>query len=422
MKTKKIAVIFPFSLLVFQLFGATNSVRYSIPGVVELRVKGGTCSGSLVGDSPIRILTAEHCLANLEDGGAEMIDPLGTQNSGKLKWIKSSKVFVSKNAEYRSLVEKKYKLAFEIEELELVASIAGNKLRASQLASDGGFLGSLFSHSKQKLSEKEQEKLEQTLEDALRGLEARSLDLKSLETSMAGRFADHDIAVLVFPTSLGGNLSVEQRVKNREILPLARSSSRDKDIPVMIGGFGITSDETQRIVATKARAEQAPLVSHFTTNTLSKNTKRPSMYLLFGNTPRDLKKANIPSATKGVPLPGDSGSGVLSNEGILAVTSFITLYSSHVPPEPNWLNIVDDVDSPVERYEYFMAFFPSTTSDVAQSLFADVESSSGPLVYADQVAEYSKVFESDKQSLLETGKRPMLLDIFKAQEFGFTLK
>jgi hypothetical protein len=411
MKIKNLILIFPF--LVFQAFSATNSVRYSIPGAIELRREDGICSGSIVGDAPIKVLTAVHCLKNLVDGGVEIIDPVATQVSGKVKWVKSSKAYLPKNARYLELLEKKNKLSLEVEELTLVASMAAEKLRGSQ--PNSGFLlgGLLLSAPKPGLSKEEEAKLAKTIQESVMSLQKLGPELVQLENKINVSFVDHDIAVVVFPTSLVGTLSVEERIKNREILPIARSSSKESDIPVVIGGFGFTAMGPQGRFPMRNGADSSPQMSHFTTNVLSKNPKKPSVYSLFGNTSENLKKSKVAPATMGSPLPGDSGSAVLSDEGILAVTSIISFYSSHTPPAPNWVNLVDEPDSVVERYDYIAAYFPSTTSPIAQEIFAEVEATSGPLVYADQVLEYSKVFVSERQSILATGNSNPLLDLFK---------
>ena len=419
MVQKRILPLFLFSVLIAE--SSTSAVRYSMPAAVELRVgNSGTCSGTIIGDAPLKVLTAEHCLANLTTGGVQILDPTAPIQIGKAKWINSSKVYLPSNPDYLLLVKEKYSLVLQIAELDLVLSMAQKKLRAMSLAAQPrGLLGELFAGPATPPDPEEVKKMGELLIKTVTERETLEQKLEFADESLRKRFADYDIAVLVFDVKLPGDLSVEQKIANRQVIPLARKEGRVKDIPVILGGYGLTGEsQRQTIIGHPFGLEVSipPKSSHFTTNTLSVHPKRNTMYTLYGNVQANLTKLKAPVGTLGAPLPGDSGSAVLSSEGIVAVTSSISFYSSHVPPTPDWVNTIEDKDDIVDRYDYIMAHFPSVTSPAAQSLFAEVEKGSGALVYADQVKEFASLFENEKLAIQAVGNNKGILNLFASPD------
>ncbi len=405
----KVKVLFFLIFISLPALSATSSVRYGIPAVVELRAPGlGNCTGSIVGDNPLKVLTAEHCLGNYKDGGVEMLDPAvlskAIRSVQDYKWVKSQRVFLARSKDYRKLLDQISSLKLEIKELELATSYALKKTGITDPA------GLLFSKSQKNiLSAQETNALFKFISESQLTMRDLQEKLKNLKKTLITRYTDHDVAVLIFPLSFPKDLSLDQKVKSRMILPIARQVPKEKDIPVVLGGFGITHQDENRVIIPNQITP--PIGSHFTTNILSVNPKKTSLYSMFGNTSENLEKIKPEPATLGAPLKGDSGSAVLSRDGVIAVTSAISPYSSHQPPAPNWINSVTDPNDFVERYEYIMAHFPSTTAAPALDVFAQVEAEVGALVYSDNVAEYSKIFDAEKQSILLTAKRQAQLNL-----------
>jgi len=411
----KVKFLFVLIFISLPALSATSSVRYGIPAVVELRAPGlGNCTGSIIGDNPLKVLTAQHCLANFKDGGVEILDPdiftKGIKSIYDYKWVKSQRVFLARSKEFRKVLDELTSVRLELLELDIAISHAYKKTGLNRTQ---GFLFS--SPQKPLLSSKESSELYRFIAES--NMKVKVLEEKeiSLKDTLIKRHTDHDIAVLVFPLSLPKDLSLEQKISSRMILPLARKAPVGNDIPVILGGFGITHQNETRFIP--AHQIAMPIGSHFTTNLLSINPKKTSLFYILGNTSENLERIKPEPATLGAPLKGDSGSAVLSKDGVIAVTSAISPYSSHQPPAPNWINSVTDPNDFVDRYEYIMAHFPSTAAAPALDVFAQVEAEVGALVYSDKVAEYSKVFDAEKQSILETAKRQNQLKLLRLPKF-----
>lgn len=373
-------VVWSSFLFVFFTYSATQAVSFYVPGIIELKVgsRSGTCTGAIVGDRPIKVLTAEHCLTNHVNGGVYIRDPRFKGNN----WIASSKVFLSEDESYLKLLTTRNEKRLEIEKQK-----SSQNETFENLGNKAGLDEKFFSIISQ--------------------IDQLRIELETVEEQLLHLYTNRDLAILIFDSHLLGEMSESERVKRGEILPLAKNTQGILGKEVILGGYGV-QDVSELKNYSKAKFSSG--LSHFTTNVL-RLAEFPDAYQVIGYKNNNYaKRAALSPGKRGVPLQGDSGGVVLTQNGVIAVNSLISDYRSHLPPEEGWLSSSPS-GSIVKSYEYIIAYFASTSSGAAQKLFDRVEREVGALVYVSEQESWSQTYEYMFEALMNSANRSRAIDL-----------
>jgi hypothetical protein len=371
-------------------FGASSALPYEIPAVKSLITKNdGRCTGSVIGDKPIKIMTALHCVGNDEDGGVQFTDP----QTHAL--VASKKVYLSNDPKFLEAHNALKGLAHQLEEKTKELERATDELAA--LAPPSSPLLGLFGPAlppDAKVTEQRAKTMKLAFE-----LQKMDLNIQLKEQDVSMQFPEYDIAVLVFDVSYPGDLSDADRVKALEILPVADEKLESDNEQVIQGGYGGRS----MIHRTPGNGK-----SHFTTNELHLDVRSrfaDNVYFAHGYPEENLQRLKITRGESGAPIPGDSGGPALTAHGLSGVITTISPYSASTEPLPGWKNSLSE-GYVYKRYDSILSYYPSTSSKVAKEIYAEVEKEYPSIVYAHQVYDYSEIFAELRAKLLATPPEP----------------
>jgi len=411
-------LIFLGALLSAVAWPASNSSFYTMKAVVRLlsHQRKFICSGAIVGIHPLKVLTAAHCVGNLSDGDAEMIDP--TLDEIPPDWnapmLRSQKVFLSENENFlkklEAAVEARSKLfqANEQQKKSARAKMLGQVERKKLLLSlrEAPLAARADLHEKLLKLDETEEGVDSALQESSdeASVYGKQVDDAFNEIfNVEDELASLDLAVLVFAEKTQNPVKdLPDMIQRMKVLPLA-SAAAHENAQVMIGGFGLMGED-------QPNRTNLP---RFTINSLASLEGAVGLYTSKGILRKEYENENIKLGEMGSPLRGDSGGPALSERGLLGVVSVLNegKLIEPVPPKEGWPNDRVKNRSYWNEYEAANAAYVSTTSVAARAIFKRVEAEFGPLVYDSDKLNYAAIFQDHLKDFYEQTKPREVLKI-----------
>lgn len=308
-------------------FAVLNGVETTYPAVVRLTrtTFPGECSGSIVGLNPVTIVTALHCIENLETGGVRVSFEDGSAVAEGLNEVPdeayvSTRATISQPIREHPLYSDYQKVVDEEKEAVIVPMVIVQLSRSSPPKPVP-----LFTLKKTKL-------LNQILG---RSLETDALDHPSLRVPQE-RIGSADVAILEFAQlRVARNESArEWLVSQGQLFAVEDRSLNFAQTPGRVYGFGVDKLDTSKMSPGKRPLRNA--------RTSVRKSRQTGMIFSYGypfeNYPNQVAGEKSHHYNYGSILPGDSGGPLVleENRKLIGVNSATRSTTINSAPGADW--------------------------------------------------------------------------------------